>query len=244
MQGRYFPDACGKHYTGLIGVFDSGVGGLCAYYELRRMLPREDIVYLADRKHAPYGTKTEDEILAFTKENIRILKDMGASAVLIACCSASTVYHRLEAAEREISLPIISPAARIAAKNGRRIAVIATNHTVKSRAFSREIGLISDATVIEMAEQRLVSLVERGNRDGRIYPECIEYLAHLTERIRMVGADALILGCTHFSHLEGELLKRLSGVNIISPARAGAEEMVKKIIPGHTECGRDIYISP
>ena len=228
----------------MIGIFDSGVGGLCAYHELRRMIPREDIVYLADRKHAPYGIKTEDEILAFTKENIRILKDMGASAVLIACCSASTVYHRLDASEREISLPIISPAARIAAKNGRRIAVIATNHTVKSRAFSREIGLISDATVSEMAEQRLVSLVERGNRDGRIDPECTEYLADLTERIRMVDADALILGCTHFSHLEGELLKRLSGVNIISPARVGAEEMVKKITLGHTECGREIYISP
>ena len=228
----------------MIGVFDSGVGGLCAYYELRRMLPREDIIYLADRKHAPYGTKTEDEILAFTKENIRILKDMGASAVPIACCSASTVYHRLDVEEREISLPIISPASRIASKDGRRIAVIATRHTVKSGAFSREIGLISDATVIEMAEQRLVALVESGNRDGRIDSECLEYLADLTERVRMADADTLILGCTHFSHLEGELAKRLSGVNIISPARVGAMELVRKIKPSHNESGRVVYVSP
>lgn len=205
------------------------------------MLPREDIAYLADRAHAPYGTKTEDEILAFTKENIRILRNLGARAVLIACCSASSIYHRLDPNERGISTPIISPAAALAVKSGRRIAVIATNHTIRSSAFGREITLISDARVIEMAEQRLVALVELGNRDGRLDAECRAYLRDMAERIKAADADVLILGCTHFSHLEGEIGRLLPRVKIISPARVGAMELVKKIKPAR-EKGKSIYI--
>ena len=206
------------------------------------MLPREDIIYLADRKNAPYGTKTKDEILSFTKNNIKILKNMGAEAVLIACCSASSLYHLLDPEEREISTPIISPAAALAAKGSGRIAVIATQHTVRQGAFGDEIKAISDATVTEMAEQRLVALVESGNRDGRIDPICREYLWDMAERVRNTGADTLILGCTHFSHLEGEIAALLPEFRIISPARVGAIEMVKKIMPSRSECGKVTYM--
>lgn len=226
----------------MIGIFDSGVGGICAYRQVRRMLPREDIVYLADRKNAPYGTKTEDEILKFTKNNIKILKEMGAEAVLIACCSASSLHHLLSAEEREISTPIIAPAAALAAVSGRRIAVIATRHTVRQRAFSREISELSDAAVTEMAEQELVALVEGGNRDGRTDPVCKRYLADMARRVRGVNADTLILGCTHFSHLEGEIAGLLPKVRIISPARVGAMEIVRKITPSRDECGRVVYM--
>ncbi|MBO7195998.1 MAG: aspartate/glutamate racemase family protein [Clostridia bacterium] len=226
----------------MIGVFDSGVGGLCAYRELRRMRPGEDMIYLADRKNAPYGTKGADEILYFTKNNIRLLKEMGAEAVLIACCSASSVYPMLNEEERAIATPIITPAAMEAVKGAKSIAVIATDHTVDVRAFGREIERLCDATVSEMAEQRLVSLVENGSRDGRVCYECSEYLKNLATRIRTVGADTLILGCTHFSHLEGEISRLLPEVRIISPARVGAKIMSEKIPPHRHERGRDRYI--
>lgn len=206
------------------------------------MLPREDIVYLADRKNAPYGTKTKDEILSFTKNNIKILRNMGAEAVLIACCSASSVYHLLDDSDRGISIPIISPAAALAAKCGKRIAVIATRHTVRQGSFGDEIRALSDAAVTEMAEQRLVALVEGGNRDGRVDRECREYLKDMAERIGSTGADTLILGCTHFSHLEGEIGRLLPNMKIISPARVGAIEMVKKIKPSRGECGKVTYM--
>lgn len=225
----------------MIGVFDSGVGGICAYNYLRQALPRQDIIYLADRKNAPYGIKTEDEILKFTRNNIRILTAMGCEAILIACCSASTVYYRLNEGEKAISIPIITPAARVAAELGERIAVIATNHTAGSGAFSREIAKFSGCTVFEMAEQQLVALVEGGNRDGRLDSECREYLRHLSRRIESEKADTLILGCTHFSHLEGELGALLPGVNIVSPARVGAMEMIKRV-KSSRENGRVIYI--
>ena len=225
----------------MIGIFDSGVGGICAYNQVRTLLPREDVVYLADRKNAPYGTKSEDEIKRLTEKNIKILRSLGADAVLIACCTASSVHHLLCPEERENSTPIISPAARLAARFGRKIAVIATEHTARTGAFSREIARHSTSPVTELAEQRLVALVEGGNRDRHIDGECRAYLSELKKRVEATGADTLILGCTHFSHLEYEIGRLLPRVRIISPAREGANEIVKKI-NAHRESGKVMYM--
>lgn len=223
----------------MIGVFDSGVGGICAFRELRRLMPREDMVYLADRKNAPYGTKDRDEIIALVKANVKRLRSVGARRILIACCTASTVYGELEAEERDISTPII-PAAVRKAVGGRRIAVIATERTVKERAFSKEIAKISDAEVTEIACQRLVALVEGGCRDRRINGECDRELRRICDSIDRLRADIIILGCTHFSHLEGEFKKRC-GIRIISPAREGALALVKELKSERPEGGRIIY---
>lgn len=226
----------------MIGVFDSGVGGICAFRRVRELMPREDMIYLADRKNAPYGTKSEDEIRALTERNIKLLSALGAEVVLIACCTASSLHHTLCREAREISIPIIAPAAAIAAKVGKKIAVIATHHTATSGAFGREIRRLSEAAVVyEMSEQPLVALVEGGNRDGRLTEECREYLRGLRDRVSATGADTLILGCTHFSHLEKEIGRLLPNVKIISPARVGAEELFKKI-NAHRESGRTIYM--
>lgn len=223
----------------MIGVFDSGVGGLCAYRELRRLLPRQDIIYLADRKNAPYGTKSKDELIALTKNDIKRLRDMGADKILIACCTASTVYPYLDGWEREISLPIITPAALVASKY-RRVTVIATNHTVASHAFGNAICRLAHTEVREIACQELVAMVEGGCREGRISKACRGYIEKIRKDALDFGADALVLGCTHFSHLESEFTRLLPRVRIISPATEGAvamaEQMKKK-----TENGRTVY---
>ncbi len=224
----------------MIGVFDSGVGGFCALRELQRLLPSEDIVYLADRKNAPYGTKSQEEIIALTQADIKRLRDYQVNKILIACCTASSVHEFLDKEEREISLPIIRPAAQMAAE-GRRIAVIATERTVSSAVFSREISKISDAKVVEFPTQRLVTLVEGGCRDGRINTECERELCRIAELTADAEADTLILGCTHFSHLEGELQKRCN-VKTVSPAREGAAALTRIIKKSHGEGGRIIYI--
>lgn len=227
----------------MTGIFDSGVGGLAAYFELRRLLPREDIIYLADRKNAPYGTKTKDELIALTKKDIKRLCDMGARQVLIACCTASTVYSELSEWERKIATPIITPASRVAAE-GERIAVIATEHTVRSGAFGREIRKFSQASeVFERAEQALVAMVESGSRDGRISGECEGEIRQIAEWVTDIRADTLVLGCTHFSHLESTLREMLPCVKIVSPAREGAKAIKEKItVQNATGNGREIYI--
>lgn len=223
----------------MIGVFDSGVGGLCAYRELRRLLPRQDIIYLADRKNAPYGTKSKDELIALTKNDIKRLREMGAEKILIACCTASTVYPYLDEGEKEISLPIITPAALAASKCDRAM-VIATNHTVASHAFGKAIHALSGTQVKEIACQELVSLVEGGCRDGIINQKCREVLEKIRRDALKFGADALVLGCTHFSHLEGKFKRLLPHVRIISPASEGARTMAEQI-KRKTENGRTVY---
>lgn len=213
----------------MIGIFDSGVGGFCAFEHLRGLLPDEDIVYLADGENSPYGTKSADEIKEITEKNIRRLRGAGADIVLIACCTASSLHHRLSESDRRISIPIIQPSARLAAMGGKNIAVIATRHTASTHAFASEIKKYSDAPVSEYAEQELVALIEGGNRWGRIDKKCAEYLKAVAEKIKRGGADTLILGCTHFSHLLGEIERLLPKVRVISPAHVGAEEAARAV---------------
>ncbi len=210
----------------MIGVFDSGSGGLCSLSELEKRMPREDKIYLADRKNLPYGTKSEKELLPLVKKDILRLKEAGCRKILIACCTASTVYPLLSKEEREISLPIILPAAKEAAK-GNRICVIATERTVNSGAFSGAISLFSSAFVAEIPAGELVLLVESGERDGALTKNGEKIIEAVAKRVFKYNPDTLLLGCTHFSHLERTLGELLPGVKTVSAAREGALALLK-----------------
>ena len=209
----------------MIGVFDSGVGGLVAYKELRRLLPKSDLLYLADRKNAPYGTKTKDELIRLVSCDVKRLRDMGAEEILVACCTASTVVPYLNEDVRCGVLPIIYPTAKAAARL-KRITVIATEHTARSSAFGNEIRKISpNSDVQEIPCQRLVALVEGGARDENLTKECRRELECVRYAVKTHGSEGIILGCTHFSHLENTIKKLLPGVEVISPAKIGAREL-------------------
>ena len=212
----------------MIGVFDSGVGGLCAFAELRRLLPRCDAVYLADRKNAPYGTKTKDELIRLVRRDVARLRDMGCDEILVACCTASSVVPYLDFEERRGVLPIISPAAKKAA-NLRSVTVIATEHTVRASAFKNEIKRLSNTDVQEIACQRLVSLVEKGARDGSVSKECELELEKICKSVREHRSEGIILGCTHFTHLEKTIKNLLPDVEVISPAKIGARELARRL---------------
>ena len=96
----------------MIGIFDSGVGGLSALDEVRKIAPKADICFLADRNNAPYGTKTKEEVKKLAEANIEKLLSLGAEKILIACCTASTVYHELSDFHKSISVPIIEISAK------------------------------------------------------------------------------------------------------------------------------------
>ena len=138
----------------MIGVCDSGEGGVVAVEELRAISPTVDVCFFADRKNAPYGTKSPDELLSLLRADINRVRDAGADEVLIACCTASTVYCRLTEEERRGVYPIIAPTAKAAlekTKNG-CIGVLATEATVLSHAFAREIKRNEpNARVIELS---------------------------------------------------------------------------------------------
>lgn len=229
----------------MIGVFDSGAGGVSAVLELSALLPRENIIFLADRKNAPYGTKSESELLRLMRQNIRRLAEMGAERILIACCTASALWQRLPEWERSITLPIITLTAESISKETERVAVIATEYTVKSHAFEREIGrLRPDLQVAEMPLQSLVRKVEIHRQDqgnSRLLSLISPELERIDGLIKSASADSLILGCTHFSWVESIIKKRYPHLKVFNPARLGAIRLATELSARKGEQGRVTY---
>ena len=215
----------------MIGIFDSGAGGITAIKELRSRFPSVDICFFADRKNAPYGTKTKKELIKLVKADILKLYRAGADRILMACCTASTVYEELPQKMRDIALPIIEPTAREAArisKNG-NIGVIATEATVAAGAFTKALSAFPNVKEVhELPLQRLVALVESGAVDGRITSRERDELSTLIKPIKEYKIDTLVLGCTHFPHLEREISGCLPGVRLVSSSREGAREIIKQ----------------
>ncbi len=213
----------------MIGVFDSGAGGLTAISELRRLMPSADICFFADRKNAPYGTKSRRELIKLVRRDILKLYRAGADKILMACCTASTVYDCLPPEMRVLTLPIIEPTAKEAARISAhgRIGVIATEATVSSGAFSKALSKFPTVKeVYELPLQRLVTLVEGGAVDGRLKSHERDELSRLLSPMKN-KIDTLILGCTHFPHLEREISGCLSNVRLVSSSREGAREISK-----------------
>ena len=213
----------------IVGLFDSGSGGLNTVRYIKAKGSKIDLVYHIDRKNAPYGIKSHEEITRITEENIKELASRGAQRVLIACCTASSVFPLLSDGERLIAVPIIDPTAKRAAKitKTKRIGVIATNATALSGAFEMSVkSILPDASVFTEPTQELVSLVERGARDERISQRDVEYVKSILSKIIAKRPDVLILGCTHFPRLEGTI-RKIACCETVSSALIGAEEIIK-----------------
>jgi glutamate racemase len=218
----------------MIGIFDSGDGGLAALYELRKRNPYTDVAFFADRSNAPYGTKTKKEITRLTARGIHKLLNAGADKVLIACCTASAVHASLPAILRERSLPIIKPTAEEASRNtiNGRIGIISTKATADSRAFETALSCFDNVNaVFAKPMQELVYFVESGKRDCESEESFRRWLNTMLGDFKEKKIDTLILGCTHFGHLEREISFVLPGVKIINSAKEGALEIIKRTSP-------------
>lgn len=227
----------------MIGVFDSGVGGLTAIAQIRKMNPHVDVCFFADRENAPYGTKTEKELLELVKADIRKLRCFGADKILMACCTASTVHRHLPSEMKNISVPIIAPTAKEAARVTKygKIGVIATRATVASGAFRGELSHFSNVTeIFELPLQRLVSLVEGGASDQSVTRAEKDEICRMLLPIREKEVDTLILGCTHFPHLEETIGEFLPKVKLVSSSLEGAKEILKNTSPVGT--GKTFYL--
>jgi len=207
-----------------IGVFDSGIGGLTVVRELRRKLPREDIVYLGDTARVPYGDKSENTIKKFGLEDAQFLLNFNVKLIVVACNTVSSValdYLR----ERIKGVPIfgvVEPGVRVAMRVSRskKVGVIGTTATVKSEAHKRLFS--SDYQVIGRACPLFVPLAEEGLVLGDIAEEIAKmYLDPIKGEV-----DTVILGCTHYPLLKEVIAKVLGeGVTLVDPAEVVAEEV-------------------
>ena len=182
-----------------IGVFDSGMGGLTVMREMISQLPNESIIYFGDTARVPYGPKSPDTVLRYSREITAFLKGEGVKALVVACNTATA--HALPALREEFDFPIIGviePGARaaVAVTKTKRVGVIGTAGTIKSRAYEKEIrNLLPDAEVTAQACALFVPLVEEGWLDSEVTRAIARnYLAPLVS----AEVDTLVLGCTHY----------------------------------------------
>jgi len=187
-----------------IGVFDSGVGGLTVLGALRRRLPGEAMIYLGDTARVPYGPKSPETVAAYTGEAVAHLVGQGIKLLVVACNTATV--HALASLERDYpDLPIlgvVEPGAAAAAAGSKsgRIAVIATEGTVRSGAYDTAIKrLRPNATVVSRACGMLVALAEEGWAEDVVAEAVLRrYLGPMFEQDPHTAPDCLVLGCTHF----------------------------------------------
>lgn len=198
-----------------IGVFDSGLGGLTVVKELMRQLPREDIVYFGDTARVPYGTKSRESIIRFSKENANILLQHKVKMIVIACNSSSS--HAIPSLKNSFNVPIIGvidAGARKAVKvtKNKTIGVVATTATINSQAYTNNIKKIDKSIrVISQPCPLFVPLVEEGWFKRKVTEEIArEYLS----KIKKSKADALILGCTHYPLLK-TVFRKVMGPKVI-----------------------------
>ena len=217
-----------------IGVFDSGVGGLTVLRALVGALPAEDFLYLGDTARLPYGTKSAETVARYSVRAAGALVDRGIKALVVACNTASaTALPALR--ESYPTLPVIGviePGAQAAceASSSGRIAVLATEGTVKGGAYQRAIlALRPGAHVTQVAAQVFVALAEEGWSEGPAVEAVTErYLAHLDARV-----DTVVLGCTHFPLLAGAIARQLGPARRVvdsaaTTARATAAELAAR----------------
>ena len=209
-----------------IGVFDSGIGGLTVVRELMRQLPNESIIYFGDTARVPYGPKSPDTVLRYSREITEFLKAQGIKAMVIACNTATA--HALHALREENDLPIvgvIEPGSRAAARvtRGGRIGVIGTYGTINSHAYEKAIEAVApNAKISALSCPLFVPLVEEGWLDTEATTLIAkEYLTPLVE----AEIDTLVLGCTHYpllKHVIGKIVGR--DVRLIDSAEETAAE--------------------
>ena len=216
-----------------VGVFDSGVGGLSVLKEIRKELPAEDLLYVADSASAPYGERSNAFIEQRAAAIAQFLVTRHAKAIVVACNTATGVAVDMLRARFPLPIigmePAVKPAAS-ATKSG-VVGVLATAPTLTSSRFSRLLSQHgADVEIVLQPSPRLVDEVERGDLSGGATRALVEeYVRPLLDR----GADTIVLGCTHFPFLTA-LIREVAGpeVLLIDPAVAVARELRRRLEAG------------
>ena len=210
-----------------IGVFDSGVGGLTVVKEIMSALPNESIVYYGDTARVPYGSKSAETIIAYSRQIARFLMTQEVKAIVVACNTASALA--LETIKAEFAVPfvgVVKPGAKMAAQatQNKRIGIIATEGTISSGIYEKFLKATSpEVEVFGKACPLFVPLAEEGWLNDTVTKQVAErYLAELKEK----QVDALVLGCTHYPLLRGVIGEVMGeGVTLVNPAYETAKEL-------------------
>jgi glutamate racemase len=228
-----------------IGVFDSGVGGLTVAREIMRQLPEERMVYFGDTARLPYGSKSRNTVIRFSRQIVRFLKTKEVKAIVIACNTATA--YALEEIQKELEFPVIGvidAAARVAGAvtENNRIGVVGTTATIGSGMYEKALKQYNDkAKVYGKACPLLVSLAEEGWLHDTVTEEVVgRYLKDLQYK----SIDTLILGCTHYPLLRSTFHK-IAGDNVtlVNPAYEVAMELRSLLDSQGLSCNEEVGLA-
>lgn len=210
--------------TNPIGLFDSGVGGTSIWKEVHALLPNESTIYLADNKNAPYGQKSQEEIVALSKKNTEFLLNNNCKLIIVACNTATTNAIKILRAAYDVPFIGIEPAIKPAALHSKthKIGILATQGTLNSELFHQTVALYSDVKVVEQIGFDLVKLIENGEMNSAKTTQLLkEYLLPMVAQ----DIDYLVLGCTHYPYLIPQIKKIIPNhIKIIDSGEAVAKQ--------------------
>lgn len=217
----------------MIGIFDSGIGGLSVFREIRKVLPEQSYVYYSDNAHCPYGEKTREYIIDRARAITRFLLEKGCEIIVVACntaTAAAIATLRDEFPVKFIGMePAIKPAAQ-ATKTG-VVGVLATAGTLKATKYiDTRARWAQNVRIVEHIGQGFVELVEKGTTTG---PEADSTVRTSLMPLLDAGADMIVLGCTHYPFLSETISKVASEaypdrtIKIIDPAPAVARHLIE-----------------
>lgn len=212
----------------MIGIFDSGVGGLSVFREIVRILPEEKYIYWSDNAHCPYGEKSRNYIIDRARAVTSFLIEQGADIIVVACNTATAAA--ISTLREEFPVPFIGmePAVKPAAQATRSgvVGVLATAGTLKATKYiDTRAKWAHDVKIVEHIGQGFVELVEKGNISG---PEAESIVEKSVRPLIEAGADTIVLGCTHYPFLAETIMKAAgTPVTLIDPAPAVAKHLME-----------------
>ncbi len=213
-----------------IGFFDSGIGGLSVLHYALKMLPNEQFLFYADKKHVPYGEKTQEEVLQYTSEAIDFMIKHDVKAIVVACNTATSVA--IQSLRQKYDLPIIGiePAVKKALdmnKKG-RVLVCATPITIQGEKLKRLIERIDDQHLVDLLPlPRLVRFAEAGEFDSK---QVLDYLQDELNRFDFSYTSSLVLGCTHFNYFKDSFRKLLpSHIKLLDGNEGVVRQLIRKL---------------
>ena len=215
-----------------IAVLDSGIGGISVLKELVKLMPNEKFIYFGDFDNAPYGTKTMECVRDITVKNTKMLMELGAKAVVVACNTATGAAVRL-LREMYPDFPIvgIEPAVKpaVADRPHPTVLIMATPLTLKQEKFEALLERVAtpDAKIIRLPCAGLMEIIDEGHVEGT---EIDTYLEELFHEIPKDEVDAVVLGCTHYPHAKDAILKALGGnVHVYDGGLGTAKETKRRV---------------
>lgn len=220
----------------MIGIFDSGIGGLTVVKSIMEQLPGYDIIYFGDTARTPYGSKSAETVIRYSLENTRFLLEHGAKMIIMACNTASSVASNRLSENYDVPIfEVVTPATENAVKISKKmsIGVIGTRATIKSGIYENKIKAMKpEAKVYSASCPLLVPLVEEGWLKK---PETVMIIKKYLHPLKVRQIDTLILGCTHYPLLKDKIQRKIGKKVSIIDSSIAVSEKVERFLEAHPD---------